>query len=94
MARALRLFGPALGTVFVLAPNVASAQIANAVPVNERSTSINGTIPNICVMAQPRLAAGAQVNFLGLTGNARSVSQFELGSCLQLPAPVADRGAK
>jgi hypothetical protein len=68
MTRALRLLVLPLGMVFMLAPSVAAAQIANAVPVNQRSTTVNGSIPNICVMQQPRLAAGAQVNFLGLTG--------------------------
>jgi hypothetical protein len=55
-----------------------------------RNFPVSGNAPQVCAVQAPRLAAGAQINFRGLSGNTLQIDQLVDPSTLATNAASAD----
>lgn len=63
---------------------------ALAQTVATRTMPVSGNAPNVCALGNPRLAAGAQINFSGLNGNSLRVDTLVDPATLAVRAASAD----
>lgn len=80
----LRLLLAAMGGVLVANP--VAAQSAT----DFRNFPVSGNAPQVCAVQAPRLAAGAQINFRGLSGNTLQIDRLVDPTTLATSAASAD----
>jgi hypothetical protein len=80
----LRLSLAAIGSVLVTSP------IAAQSATDFRNFPVSGNAPQVCAVQAPRLAAGAQINFRGLSGNTLQIDRLVDPTTLATNAASAD----
>lgn len=80
----LRLSFAALAGMFIAFPAMAQSS------EDSRDFPVSGSAPQVCAVQAPRLAAGAQINFRGLSGNTLQIDRLVDPTTLATNAASAD----